>query len=123
MQHRTVATDHDHQLADIAEIVDWHQLPRRQIERAAAHFFHHDLMAEVRTYAEQCPTGGGIIHLGATSAFVTDNAELMQQRDALLVVRRRVVAVIERLTSKKVPGGAARAIGPSWIISACATPS
>ena len=38
----------------------------------------HDLMAEVRAFAEQCPVGGGIIHLGATSMDVKDNAEALQ---------------------------------------------
>ncbi len=44
---------------------------------------HHDLMAEVRTYAEQCPVGGGIIHLGATSMDIEDNADALRLRDAL----------------------------------------
>ena len=44
---------------------------------------HHDLMAEVRAYAEQCPIGGGIIHLGATSMDVEDNADVLRMRDAL----------------------------------------
>jgi adenylosuccinate lyase len=44
---------------------------------------HHDLMAEVRTYAEQCSVGGGIIHLGATSMDIEDNAEVLRQRGAL----------------------------------------
>ena len=57
----------------------------------------HDVMAHVHAFAEQAPAARGIIHLGATSAFVTDNAELMQMRDALLVVQRRVVAVIAAL--------------------------
>ena len=57
----------------------------------------HDVMAHVHAFAEQAPAARGIIHLGATSAFVTDNAELMQVRDALLVVQRRVVAVIAAL--------------------------
>jgi adenylosuccinate lyase len=43
----------------------------------------HDVMAEVRAFAEQCPVGGGIIHLGATSMDITDNAEVTRQRDAL----------------------------------------
>jgi adenylosuccinate lyase len=43
----------------------------------------HDVMAEVRTYAEQCKIGGGIIHLGATSMDVSDNAEALRIRDAL----------------------------------------
>lgn len=44
---------------------------------------HHDLMAEVRTYAEQAPLGGGIIHLGATSMDVEDNADALRLRAAL----------------------------------------
>jgi adenylosuccinate lyase len=60
----------------------------------------HDVMAEVRTYAEQCPTGGGIIHLGATSADITDNAEVLQQRDALRLVRGRLVAVLSAFAGK-----------------------
>jgi adenylosuccinate lyase len=43
----------------------------------------HDLMAEIRVYAAQCPTAGGIIHLGATSMDVKDNADALAQRDAL----------------------------------------
>jgi adenylosuccinate lyase len=51
----------------------------------------HDLMAEIRTYAEQCPVGGAIIHLGATSYDVVDNAEALRIRDALdlLIARLR----------------------------------
>ncbi len=44
---------------------------------------HHDLMAEVRAYAEQCPVGGPIIHLGATSMDIEDNAEVLRLREAL----------------------------------------
>jgi adenylosuccinate lyase len=44
---------------------------------------HHDLMAEVRAYAEQCPIGGGIIHLGATSMDIEDNADALRMREAL----------------------------------------
>jgi adenylosuccinate lyase len=44
---------------------------------------HHDLMAEVRAYAEQCPIGGGIIHLGATSMDVEDNVDAMRLREGL----------------------------------------
>lgn len=43
----------------------------------------HDVMAEIRAFAEQCPVGGGIIHLGATSMDVRDNATALQIRDAL----------------------------------------
>ncbi len=44
---------------------------------------HHDLMAELRTFAEQCPVGGGILHLGATSADIQDNADALRLRQAL----------------------------------------
>lgn len=47
---------------------------------------HHDLMAEVRAYAEQCPVGGGIIHLGATSMDVEDNADALRVRDSLDII-------------------------------------
>ena len=43
----------------------------------------HDVMAEVRTFAEQCPVGGPVIHLGATSMDIRDNAEVLQLRHAL----------------------------------------
>jgi adenylosuccinate lyase len=49
----------------------------------------HDVMAEIRTFAEQCPIGGGIIHWGATSADVTDNVDALRLREAAdLVVER-----------------------------------
>ncbi len=47
------------------------------------HEIQHDLMAEVRAFAEQCPIGGGIIHLGATSMDIEDNADALRLRDAL----------------------------------------
>src|SRR5438874_9891433 len=47
----------------------------------------HDVMAHVRLYGEQCPQAKPVIHLGATSAYVTDNADLMTMRDALGVIR------------------------------------
>lgn len=46
----------------------------------------HDLVAELRVFASQCPVGGGIIHLGATSMDISDNAEVTRQRDALDLV-------------------------------------
>ena len=46
----------------------------------------HDLMAEIRTYAEQCPVGGGIIHLGATSMDALDNVEVMRVGEALALL-------------------------------------
>ena len=55
------------------------------IERAEAieQEIRHDLMAEIRTFAEQCPLGGPIIHLGATSMDVLDNVDALRLRDGL----------------------------------------
>lgn len=47
---------------------------------------HHDLMAEVKTFAEQCPVGGGIIHLGATSMDIEDNADALRLRQSLSLI-------------------------------------
>lgn len=59
--------------------------------------FRHDVMAHVHTFGDQCPKARGIIHLGATSCFVTDNTELIQIRESLQLVRRRLVQVIDSL--------------------------
>jgi adenylosuccinate lyase len=57
----------------------------------------HDVMAHIRAYGEQCPQARGIIHLGATSAFVGDNTDLIQMRDGLSLVRVRLVNVMDAL--------------------------
>ena len=55
----------------------------------------HDKMAEIRAYAEQCPIGGGKIHLGATSADVEDNADILRIRESLRLVCQRLRALLE----------------------------
>jgi adenylosuccinate lyase len=44
---------------------------------------HHDLMSELKVFAQQSPLGGGILHLGATSADIEDNADILRQRESL----------------------------------------
>jgi len=61
------------------------------------HELRHDVMAHVRAFGEQCPAARPIIHLGATSCDVGDNADLVAIRSGLGVLARRLVAVIERL--------------------------
>ena len=60
--------------------------------------FRHDVMAHVHTYGDAAPLAKGIIHLGATSAFVGDNTDLIQIRDGLLIIRRQLVNVIKKLS-------------------------
>ncbi len=57
----------------------------------------HDLMAEIRTFAEQCPVGGGIIHLGATSMDALDNVDALRLQKALDLIIARLVAVLKLL--------------------------
>ncbi len=59
----------------------------------------HDVMAHVHAYGDQCPKAAGIIHLGATSCYVTDNSELIQMKLSLELVRTRLVQVIDRLAT------------------------
>lgn len=57
----------------------------------------HDVMAHVRVFGEAAPAARGIIHWGATSAYVTDNADLIVIREALVLVERRLGAVLKRM--------------------------
>ncbi|MDE6088010.1 MAG: adenylosuccinate lyase [Oscillospiraceae bacterium] len=57
----------------------------------------HDVMAHVYTYGQACPKAAGIIHLGATSCYVGDNTDVIIMRDALQVVKRKLVKVISQL--------------------------
>ena len=57
----------------------------------------HDVMAHVHAYGDQCPSARGIIHLGATSCFVTDNTDLLLLREGLVLLGNRLAAVIDRL--------------------------
>lgn len=50
----------------------------------------HDVMAEIRTYAEQCQVGGAIIHWGATSADITDNVDALRVRQGLILLKDRL---------------------------------
>lgn len=57
----------------------------------------HDVMSHVYAYGKQCPKAAGIIHLGATSCYVGDNTDIIIMRDALLLVRKKLVNVIAEL--------------------------
>jgi adenylosuccinate lyase len=60
----------------------------------------HDLMAEVKTYAEQCPIGGGIIHLGATSMDVEDNADALRVRASLDLILAALKQLLRSLAAQ-----------------------
>ena len=64
----------------------------------------HDLMAEIRTFAEQCPVGGPIIHLGATSMDVLDNVDALRLRDGLDLLltglQKTLIALADRIEAE-----------------------
>ena len=68
----------------------------------------HDVMSHVYAYGQQCPTAKGIIHLGATSCYVGDNTDVIIMREALYLVRKKLLNVISELakfadTYKELP--------------------
>jgi adenylosuccinate lyase len=75
------------QVEDLRAHADEIDIPRAlQIESE----IHHDLMAEVKTFAEKCTLGAGIIHLGATSMDIEDNADAMRLRQSLDLVLEKL---------------------------------
>lgn len=72
------------QVADLQGHMSQVDIPRAlEIEAE----IHHDLMAELKVFAEQSPLGGGILHLGATSTDIEDNADVLREREALELVQ------------------------------------
>ena len=61
-------------------------------------FLRHDVMAHVHTYGEQCPKAKGIIHLGATSAYVGDNTDIITYTEGLVHIRKCLLNLINALT-------------------------
>lgn len=75
------------------ENIDYETAARRERE------VRHDVMAHVYTYGLACPNAKGVIHLGATSCYVGDNTDIIIMRDALQVVRRKLINVLAQLSS------------------------
>lgn len=85
------------QVADLRDHQDEINIDRaHQLEAE----LHHDLMAEVYTFAEQCPVGGGIIHLGATSMDIEDNADALCLRDALDLLIQKMAALLAQFATR-----------------------
>jgi adenylosuccinate lyase len=86
-----ISAEQIEELRAVVETIDFEAAERYEGQ------LRHDVMAHVHAYRDQCPRAGGIIHLGATSCYVTDNTELIQIRAGLELVRRRLAGVIEAL--------------------------
>ncbi len=69
------------------------------VARAREAQVRHDVMSHVYAFGQQCPKAAGIIHLGATSCYVGDNTDIILMRDALLLIRKKLVNVIAELSA------------------------
>jgi adenylosuccinate lyase len=82
------------QVADLRHHMTEINIPRAlEIEAE----IQHDLMAEVRAFAEQCPVGGGIIHLGATSTDIEDNTDALRLRTGLELLLQSLSSLLETM--------------------------
>lgn len=84
----------DAQIAELAAHLDDIDFA---VEAEREKLVRHDVMAHIYTYGLVCPNAAPIIHLGATSCYVTDNADIIIYRKALELVRAKIVAVIAKL--------------------------
>ena len=71
--------------------IDYEVADRRERE------IRHDVMAHIYAYGKAAPTAAGILHLGATSCYVGDNTDIIIQREALLLIRKKLLAAITAL--------------------------
>ncbi len=84
----------DEQIAEMrahADDINYEDARRREKE------VRHDVMSHVYAYGLQCPKAKGIIHLGATSCYVGDNTDIILMRDALGIIRRKLINAIAEL--------------------------
>src|SRR5258706_12100363 len=82
------------QIADLkkhADDINYADAERRERE------IRHDVMSHIYAFGLQAPSAKGIIHLGATSAFVTDNTDIIQMSEGLAVIRRRIITLMSKL--------------------------
>ena len=84
----------DEQIAELkahAEDINYDVAKERERE------VRHDVMSHVYAYGVQCPNAKGIIHLGATSCYVGDNTDVITMREGLLLLKKKLVNVIDQL--------------------------
>ena len=80
------------ELRDNIENIDYELAAAREKE------VRHDVMSHVYAYGVVAPSAKGIIHLGATSCYVGDNTDLFIMRDALILIRKKVINVLDQLS-------------------------
>lgn len=81
------------QMAAHLEDIDFEAADQKEKE------LRHDVMSHIHVFGELCPAARPIIHLGATSCYVTDNTELIQIRDGLNILKGKLLKVIEKFSA------------------------
>ena len=80
------------ELKDSAENINYEEAKKRESET------RHDVMSHVYAFGLQAPLAKGIIHLGATSAYVGDNTDIIQIYEGLKIVKAKILKVIKNLS-------------------------
>lgn len=65
-----------------------------EVAQEREHVCRHDVMSHIYAYGEQCPNAKKIIHLGATSCYVGDNGDIVAIKEAMLVIKRKIINII-----------------------------
>lgn len=81
----------------IAELKEYAEDINYEVAEAREKEVRHDVMSHVYAYGMQCPKAKGIIHLGATSCYVGDNTDIIVMVEAIKLVKKKLVNVIEKL--------------------------
>ena len=87
-----ITEDQINELEQNIDNIDYECVAQREKE------VRHDVMAHVYAFGKAAPSAAGIIHLGATSCYVTDNADLVIYRDALKYLRQELLGVVSNLS-------------------------
>ena len=82
----------------IKELRDYADDINYQVAKEREKIVRHDVMSHVYAYGLQCPKAAGIIHLGATSCYVGDNTDLIIMKEALLLLRKKIINIIKNLS-------------------------
>lgn len=88
--------------AQISEMKRFQDTINFEMAREYEKTLRHDVMSHIHAYGEQCPAAKPIIHLGATSAYVQDNTDLIQMRDALNLLLAKLINIIKILSDQAI---------------------
>lgn len=88
----SITTQQVQELANNVDTIDFEAVSQYENQ------LKHDVMAHIHAYADQCPNARSIIHLGATSCYVTDNTDIIQMREGLQILQNKLKQVLSQLT-------------------------